>query len=86
MIGCVERADLLGQGLQTGPRWEQLPIGPYAHSYTFHAAPEMDVDQVLHWMIKHRISVVPVKQNHKIVGMVSKLQLTAALDHEPVFV
>jgi len=78
VMGSFDRSDLSRQELFRGAKSDRQPIGPYARGCTASVVPEMDAETALTTMARHRCSVLPVKQNGKIVGMVTRSYLANA--------
>ena len=81
VIGCLDRTDLDRPELIAGAAGANDPIGTFAHACTFHAAPDMDAGLVLDKMRRRRLPVVPVKQNGKIIGMISQSAIESGYAH-----
>ena len=75
VIGCLDRVDLDLPELAPGTAGADQSVGTFARPCTYHATPDMDVDVVLATMRRRRLPVIPIKQNFRLVGMVSQGQL-----------
>jgi CBS domain-containing protein len=74
VMGSVNRADLDREGV-IGSQ----PVGPYGHGCVRSLSIDADVASTLEDMVRNRKPVLPVKDNGRIVGMVSVALLTAAM-------
>ena len=81
VIGCLDRTDLNRPDLGAGTAADNQPIGTFAHACTFHAAPDMDAGLVLDKMRRRRLPIIPVKQNGKIIGMISQTAIASSYAH-----
>ena len=75
VVGCLQTSDLDRRELKG--RTEQA-VGTFAHACTFYATPEMDAGEVLAKMRRRYMPVVPIRQNSRLVGMVSQSRLASS--------
>jgi CBS domain-containing protein len=79
VIGCVDRHDLKRQGLDVAGAQDRQAIGPYAHGCSSIVTGNMDVQLVLTRMQRSATPLLPVRENGRLVGMVSTALLAASL-------
>ena len=82
--GVITDRDIVVKCVAAGGDPAQMTAGELAQGSTFTVNADDDIDNVLRLMEEHRIRRLPVIENHRLVGMISEVDLGRHLSEDQV--
>jgi CBS domain-containing protein len=71
LVGMLSERDLIGVFAEYGDRALLVNVGALMTRRVFGCTPDDDIEDVMAWMVQHRVRHLPVVEDGRVQGMVS---------------